>query len=307
MAKSNLMPLNTVIVGLGSAGWKSDLNRPTKGQSHTFSLLTNPNYEVIAGVDINSKSRADWQKNFKIPVFSDVQSAIASLPCDLVVVATPMTELFPVLKSLLVQRKKFNIIVEKPVLVNVRDFLELHQIASTFNNRILVNLPRLFSPEMTTISKYLINQHPEKVSGCYSGEYLNTCLHLITLVNAIYPECNWKLQVKDNCNRLQIYRLGTMIGVIEKSKVNRGSSFDLRIQTRRGILNYLEGGLDINFITANSELKVENTRDTYQKNVYDFISDYGWNTAISMAGLQIILPSIANLFGITYEGLKMAD
>ena len=171
----------------------------------------------------------------------------------------------------------------------------------------MVNLPRLFSPELSTIIEHLGNHYPSYITGNYSGEYLNTGLHLISLLKKLYPACHWKSQVKSNQSRLDIYHLESRIGFIEQSMVHGKSSFDLEIQNENGILKYLDGGKRIYFDNNVSHVEILNTRNTYQMNVYDAICKFGWENATKVAGLDAALPSIANLLGLEFQAEKAWD
>ena len=301
MSKSELTQIKTLIIGLGSAGWVSDLSDQDIGKSHSFSISANQKFKLIGGVDSDSKKRDEWKKVFLLPTFADIESALSSLDYELVVIATPMNTLFPILEKLLLRDRKSRIIVEKPVLVDSKDFRYLAQLSSENGSRIIVNLPRLFSPEFTSIRSLLNGQDLISVSGDFSGSYLNTSLHLISFLNSLFPDCRWSLDNHDNQTDLQVYHRGFKIGVIEGDRESFASTFNLEITTNKGTLSYLDGGLSIKFKHENLETEIISTRKVYQKNVYDYISASGWSESIRVAGLQAILPSIASFLGLDDE------
>jgi hypothetical protein len=173
---------------------------------------------------------------------------------------------------------------------NYQDLLE---IASRSGNRIVVNLPRLFAPENAIISKYLGNDSLNRISGNYSGGYINTFLHVVTFVNSIFPDSHWQSAFQNGKHYINIYRNERIVGEINEMQKKKISAFDLEIHNNLGILNYLEGGTLIYYSTNDSIIQIENTRGHFQRNVYDYIAVSGWHNAVKRAGLEHILPSIS--------------
>jgi hypothetical protein len=55
------MNQKVVIIGLGNATWKYAEDEPGRRYiTHTWSLIEFPSIEIVAGIDLDPKTRLDW-------------------------------------------------------------------------------------------------------------------------------------------------------------------------------------------------------------------------------------------------------
>ena len=108
--------LNTIVVGLGNIGFQYDLSLPINKftLSHSRAIKKNNKLKLIAGVDINKKSRNSFQKKYNIPVFQSIEKCLDKLKIDLVIISVPTKKQYKVFK-ILVKKGIKNIICEKPI------------------------------------------------------------------------------------------------------------------------------------------------------------------------------------------------
>ena len=90
MTKNNL--IRTVLVGLGRIAQLYDYNLPKNKfiLTHAQALTSDNRFDLIAGVDINSKLRQTFETKFDKLAFSDLSQLQEFLNPELVVIATPL-------------------------------------------------------------------------------------------------------------------------------------------------------------------------------------------------------------------------
>lgn len=290
--------MKVILIGLGKAGWSSDSTEEKIYKTHTKSIRGTNGFQLVAGIDKSVKARADWQHHTGLATYKNFRDANQNHECDLVVIATSIGDLFITLTEVLNASKNIRVLVEKPVISTKSDFSILEELSHRFSNQVLVNLPRLFCPEIDQISNQLTGKNIYEISGNYSGGYLNTSLHLISLVNFVTSNVVWESHSRSDNHAFTLKRFGKMLGVVhEKTDIDE-STFDLVWKSEDFSLNYLQGGKQIEFKVGDSFVEIENTRQIYQKNVYEFIQHMGFDAAITRAGLEVILPSFRALHDI---------
>lgn len=284
-----------LLVGLGSAGWIIDEGSATKGKSHTYSIREFERFKILAGVEIDSEKRLQWEQAFNVETFSDIESALDTHVFDIIVIATPINSLFNVLKKCLALSPNSRLIVEKPVISNPSDYSELVEISEKDGDRILVNLPRLLAPETALIRKEIGGWKLNGLSGTYSGSYVNTILHVITLVQSLFPLVQVSPILRDDFIDLLFELHGSNLGIMYQNPRIGVSTFDIVFLGEEGKLSYSDGGKRITYNSAGRINEIPNSRSFYQRNVYDFVQLYGFSAAVQISGLQKVLPGIAQM------------
>ena len=284
-----------LLIGLGSAGWQIDEQSTIMGKSHTYSILQSDSFRICAGVEINSEVASLWEKTFCVKAFMDIESALKDSTYDIIVISTPIPTLFNVLKKCLAIAPFSKIIVEKPVISSSSHYPELVDISEKEGHRILVNLPRLLAPESNEIKEKIGDWNLLSLNGTYSGSYTNTILHVITLVRYWFPLIQVFPILRENCIDLKFVLNGVNLGVMHQLRTVVSSTFDIHIMSEDSELSYKDGGLNITFTYRGKISEIFNSRDVYQGNVYNFIQDYGFSTAVQICGIRQILPGIAQM------------
>jgi hypothetical protein len=290
--------MKIAIVGLGKAAWGYDLESPVFRQSHTQSIIENSKFKLVGGVDIDAKIAKSWEEHFERPSFLSLDEMLKICKPDLVVLTVPIDSLYLSLTSVLTRKPSTLIIVEKPVVTSWDQYIELKKLDRGISDRVLVNLPRLFAPESLELSG-LINSHlMERLefNGSYSGALNNTSLHFISLIDFLVPDLKWSC---DNSGDFEVLREtdrgSTLFGHVIRTPNSKLSTFGFNLSSESLNVNYLDGGNEINVIDGKQLLLLNTTRDIYQRNVYDYVASHGFDEAISVSGLNQILPSIEGM------------
>jgi hypothetical protein len=290
--------LRIAIVGLGNAAWKYDLELPDLRRSHTKSIIDFPNFHLVGGVDTNPITAAMWSENFQVPVFNNVQEMLLQSKPDLVVLSVPIEQLFYNLIKILSQTSTTLVLVEKPVVASVGEYHKLLAVNEEFRNRVLVNLPRLYAPEVMELSSFINTNAPSilEIQGTYSGSVLNTSLHFLTLIDYLVPGVEW------NCVDSHDFKLArisneteVVLGHMTHNLTSKTSTFDFTLKADQLSIAYLDGGNEIVINFRGEYRTIATTRDVYQQNVYAYLSRFGFDNAKAISGLDQILSSIEGM------------
>lgn len=286
------------IIGLGRAAWIYDLENSNLRRSHTQSIQEVSGFDVVAGVDVSKNVATAWSSHFGIPAFSNLEEMFGQFEPDLIVISVPIADLFNTLMSVLNFTVHAYILIEKPVISSNEQYLQLLSLQPEEKNRIIVNLPRLFSTETFLLANALQGQEDSliQLSGSYSGSLLNTSLHFISLIDSLVPRLEWRLINSNNyiISREDSARKHELGSIFHDSSLDT-STFDFRIAGRQFQVDYRDGGNQISLFRNERNLPIKSTRNTYQKNVYDYISINGMEKAAGISGLNKVLSSISGM------------
>lgn len=288
--------MRTLIVGLGKAAWEQDKTKLERKTTHTYSILNYPQFSIIGGVDSNHARRISWSQEFSLPTDERLKKAVAELKPELIVVAVPIANLTEVL----VEALNFSnaiILIEKPVASNLQDLKILETLHLDFS-RILVNLPRLFAPETVWlrdfVRSYGLNQ--VTVSGQYSGSFINTGLHFISLMDYFFEKLLWKAESSGSGKSFEFQSSSDLVNgtfMLDASRSDSSFQFEMRSGAYR--VSYLEGGSTLSVTEGSNIRNIRTTRETYQDNVYRQIAEKGINSVNELVGLKVVIKSIYGL------------
>ena len=163
---------------------------------------------------------------------------------------------------------------------------------------VLVNLPRLFAKETLELKSIFDLKRLTGVHGSYSGEFINTGLHFVSLLNFFFDNLQL-VRLADSTNPvIEIYQNSKFLGNVSRDLSSTKSSFDLDMTFEDVHVSYSDGGEKISIISKIGTTIIESTRPVYQLNVYRFIEDHGFEKAVKISGLEEVAPSIYQMFGI---------
>lgn len=94
-----------------------------------------PDFELVAGVDVNEAARADFAKTTGSPTFTDLGEALKAVPADAALVATP--DQFHAPFTIQALNAGLDVICEKPMAESLADARRMHQTAAA-NGRLLM-------------------------------------------------------------------------------------------------------------------------------------------------------------------------
>lgn len=281
--------MKVLLVGLGNASWLYAEREPNlKFITHTHSINFFTEFQLVAGCEIDKDLAIAWSEKFGLPVFSEISQI--SIDVDLVVIAVNHARLLDVAIDSLSLWPHARILVEKPFITSEAQLKVLQNLSAHDMNRIWINFPRIFQPE-TSVLKDLILEHLTQGvdeflewNGVYSGGFLNTSSHFISLINYLFGTCHLEL-LSDNQNFAMNYSIrGTCVrgSMLElDSPVSTGSAVITGTSFR---VEYLDGGKDIALSSSlHGEFQISTTRSQYQLQVYRKLLEI-WNGSESNLG-----------------------
>ena len=228
---------------------------------------------MVAGCELNKELASAWSSKFGLPAFSDLSQV--GLDIDLVVVAVDHANLLALTREALERWPNAKILVEKPFVVTESQLDLVENFDTNDLQRIWVNFPRNYQPE-TELLKRIISEHLQlgldetlDWNGKYSGGFLNTSSHFISLINYLFGE--YQLELMPGAEEFSMaYTIkgpsvkGLMLEVEDPistgSVVISGTGFKV---------DYIDGGEEILVTTKkHGEFGMQSTRSSYQLEVY---------------------------------------
>lgn len=266
--------VNVLLLGLGNASWLyAERNPNHRFKTHTHSIISLPGLQLVAGCELNQKLASEWSSKFGLPAYSELSQV--DLEIDLVVVAVSHANLLDQTREALVRWPDAKILVEKPFVVTESQLDLVEKFNTNDLQRIWVNFPRNFQPE-TELLRKIISGHlqlgvDEKLNwnGNYSGGFLNTSSHFISLVNYLFGE--YHLELLPGVEEFGMaYTItgpsvkGSMLEVAGPISTGSVAIFGTGFK-----VDYIDGGEEISVTTKEQgEFGIQSTRSTYQLEVY---------------------------------------
>ncbi len=121
--------LNTVVIGLGRAGW----------QMHIPEILRNPNYNLIAVVDPLQDRLDEAQTNFDVRGYCDCESLFKSEKPDLVVIASPTH--FHVEQAEMAFKNGVDVFCDKPMAPSLKDADRMIESMKRWGRKLIIYQP----------------------------------------------------------------------------------------------------------------------------------------------------------------------
>ncbi len=261
-------------MGLGNASWLyAEHNSSLKFITHTHAINSIGDLQLVAGCETNQELAMAWSRKFGLPVFSELSQV--NFNVDLVVIAVDHAALLDVTLAAIKRWPSSKILVEKPLITSEAQLELLQTLAEIDLERIWINFPRNFQPETAELRKLIMEHLAEgkdqrlKWNGSYSGGFLNTSSHFISLINYLFGKYHLRL-ISENANSAMQYSIdGTLVEgsmlevdsiVSTGSMVISGTGFNIQ---------YLDGGQEILVKSSiHGEFKISTTRSQYQLEVY---------------------------------------
>ena len=293
------MKIKTLIIGVGKIGFDYDFKKKFY-LSHFKSFQKNNNFKIVGVCDKISKRKNFFDKK-KIPFFLDYKEAIKKLNPSLVVVATPTSSHFEILKYLLQFKDIKFILCEKPLGKNLIQAKKIKKLSRS--KKIFVNYMRstdkIFESE---IIKKINKKSHLYIDIFYKGGLLNNACHYIYLLNKYFNTHKNIKNIKKFKNDQYDFDIdyGNKIKTRFISSSARNLTFDsMRIMNRDSIFQYDNGGhLIYNFTNVNNPVyltknyfKLKKTiknkfYENSQKYIVDNILNYFLNKKYNLCNLS---------------------
>lgn len=246
--------LRAAVVGLGQIGMGYDYADSSKEKifTHASAFQLHHDYELVAGVDPESKNCEKFTKKFSLPAYKTVAELKSAGKLDVIALATPTATHPEVFREILALNPKA-ILCEKPLAYSIDDARQMVKSASDKACLLAVNYMRRFDPGVHMLKKALeAGQLGEPFKGFvwYTKGIYNNASHYVDLLQFLFgnpteakllrevrkwggvdPEVDFMLRF---ANGLEMYFL-----------VGREEAFSLaemEILGTKGRLRYSEGG-----------------------------------------------------------------
>jgi len=142
-----------LIVGLGKMGLLYDYGSKTKYSLTHVSSINKSNFFSLYGiVDSNKKIREKCEKTFNIKTFSNLED-VDDKNFDLIIVSTPTSTHYKVIKEILLKFSPKVILAEKPFTNNYSEAKKISQIALKKKIKIFVNYSRITDISSSILKK----------------------------------------------------------------------------------------------------------------------------------------------------------
>jgi predicted dehydrogenase len=181
------MKYNALVVGLGRIGLGFDLTSQA-GQilTHTKAYLKHKDFNLVAGVDVNSSRRKEFQNYSGKIAYRDIEQFIEhdKTKIDVVSLCTPKNIRLSEFVKILVLKPRL-VIIEKPLALTVDEAKKIKMLSAKHKIKIFVNYTRRVDPIFERLKKVLYSKKYGQISSIkinYYGGMYNIASHFIDLI-----------------------------------------------------------------------------------------------------------------------------
>lgn len=181
------MKYNAVVVGLGKIGVGFDLkSKPQHILTHTKAFLKNSNFNLVAGVDIDSDKRRIFDKFSGKKAYRSIEELrkFNKSKIDIISLCTPENIRLSEFRKMLILKPKL-VIIEKPIAMSIREASKIKEMAWASKINIFVNYIRRADPFFVEL-KNIVNTgglgDVELVKINYSGGLYKNAAHFIDIM-----------------------------------------------------------------------------------------------------------------------------
>ena len=183
-----------VIIGLGNIGLNYDIqkNHNQYIQTHSRAFFLNSGFDLQGGVDIKSKARNIFTKNYNVNSYNTTEEALNEIKPDLVVLSVPTSSQLRVIKEIFKFFIPKAILCEKPMGVNLQEGMKILGICKRNDVNLYVNYIRRCLPESKQIKRQIdkrIIKVPIKSVVWYSKGISHNGSHFINLMEYWFGKC----------------------------------------------------------------------------------------------------------------------
>lgn len=184
----------TVLVGLGNIGLKYDINKSKEDfiQTHARAFSLNPGFDLLAGVDINSRTCNSFTESYNIKSYNDLEYALLEVKPDLVILSVPTNKQLETIKKIVNCFLPKSILCEKPMGGSVDHGLKILNLCRENNVNLYVNYVRRSLPAAKEIKNRIqsnVIKAPIKSVIWYSKGISHNGSHFINLMEYWFGNC----------------------------------------------------------------------------------------------------------------------
>jgi hypothetical protein len=303
-----------LLVGLGKASWGfhdgfEDFSTKLF-QTHTHSILEIDSLCLVGGVDVQENVAQAWGSRFNKPHFTQLPDFDFQVS-DIIVISADIENLSKSLIEVVYKYPNPTILIEKPVVSSISDLGLVKSLSDNDVNRILVNFPRNYQPETESLKveiEKLIHEsdnHYLQISAEYSKGFLNTGSHFLGLLNYLFGR------------EIRLRPVGKVLGMgitegfnfefhsedlfirgmtTYKSEIAE-STFSFKAEIGKYRLCYNGGGSEVSITNtvSKTEHKFESTRNSYQLEVYKYLTHHSDSCLTGSVRLKELFPTLENM------------
>ena len=259
--------------------------------THLNGALKHPNIRLDSIVEINSSRRdyikKKWGKDIKI--YSDLKKSMSNHKSNIIVVATPTSQHFQVIKDVLSIYNPKLILCEKPIVSNIYELNKLNQLFKNIESKIITNFQRRFDISLNILrDKILKSSKIFHFYGTFNKGFIHNGSHMIDLISMLVgtvTKINSINHKNDNNDFFGKFLVNTSkcSGVISNINSQNLSVFEFTLFTSNGKFEILGANKMINiyylknvdyypsFKSYINKTKLPSTLERSAYNTYDYV------------------------------------
>jgi predicted dehydrogenase len=272
--------IKVVIAGLGDIGGGNSSENLNLKLNHASAILNDQRFNLVGGYDPLDKARERFEILYKVPTFDKLSSLIYETDPQLLVIASPTTTHFSILKQVRDFTNVKFILCEKPIAIKTKGLRKILKKMSKQNQIVLVNYQRRSEIEAKAIFEMIKNNNFGKIlggTGFYSGGYFNNGSHMIDLLEWWFgqkSELNKLIKVSTNFNDYYVtlsLNICSRDFILSSINSNSTSYFEIILQFELIQLRYCAGGNQIYFDNICTDHTYKNFRSMHTSNKPQFV------------------------------------
>ena len=272
--------LKTVLIGMGSVGYKNDILMPNKIRTHYKALSLNKRIDLIGVLELKKKFR--YMKKLKdIKIYNNFDH-LKKLDFEIAVVAVPTIFHYRVLKFLIKLKQVKCIICEKPFTNKIEKSKNIFFFSKKNNTKIYINYFRRAIPSFQLFKEFIKKKKILDVNIYYSKNLMRNGCHFIDFVQYLFGKITF-CEYKKNINKT-IIKISNKKIIFNKLKTKNNINFlEINLEKNKIIIDRFSKIYEKNIITNNIKLlkkfkQSRNEMNIYQKLSLDlFLKDYLYN------------------------------
>ena len=274
--------IKTIIIGLGNIG-TGNTNNFSKFLSHSYAVSKSKYFNLIYGIDPNTKKRKLFEKKYKVQGLENINLLTQNDKIDLIVISTKPKDHLNAVKSAIKKVIPKMILIEKPVCENLKQARMLKKILIKNNIKCFVNYPRRLLKIATILKRLVKNKFMRGEILIYGGLINNGC-HFIDLMNYLFGEpikilkYNNKHKIKNKMDFSRKFKLNyTNSSILFRSQDDQKKRLsivlmnkNLKVDWVQKLTKNYEPKIQVNILNQKKKLskKYKINILEYQQNVY---------------------------------------
>lgn len=180
--------IRSLIIGLGKVGLDYDYNNKYSTLSHCKSINDHPNYELIAGVDLDKTQCIKFFKKYKKAFYNNYEEAIKKHNPELVVVSVPTECHLNIIKKIIKYKCIKTILLEKPGTYSTKNLKKIFDLCNQNKIKLFLNYLRLYDQYFIDIANKLKKNNNLNIFIFYSRGIYNNCSHYLSFLGLFLKE-----------------------------------------------------------------------------------------------------------------------